>query len=961
MPELERKGSALNPDRWEKISRVYHAALARREEERAVFLSDACAGDNAIRREVEALLACDTAAERFLEPAMEVAARMMKGAHTEDSLVGRQIGVYRITSLLGAGGMGEVYRAYDTKLNREVALKVLPDLFAAAPERLKRFQREAQALAALNHPSIAHIHGFEEADGVPALVMELVDGDELGELMAHGPMPLQDVLPIARQIAEALEEAHQHGIIHRDLKPANIKVRDDGAVKVLDFGLAKAFDPKSASGANLPTHDADATEMGLILGTAHYMAPEQAVGKPIDKRVDVWAFGVVLYEMLTGRRAFDGEDVSGILAAVLKDTPSWAMLPAETPSSIRRLLHRCLEKDRRERLGDMSAVRLDIKDALAGDPTSAGAKVPTAVGTGHRLAWAAALLAITVLSGLLSILYFRTPPEQPEMRLEISTSSSANAFSFALSPDGRRLAFVADDAGESRLWVRRLDDPMRAEPLAGTEEATYPFWSPDSQSIAFFAGGWLKRFDIGTGLSRQLASVFAPRGGSWSADGVILYAPTVLGPLWQVADSGGAHAPVTRLESPDKGAHLFPQFLPDGRRFLFFVRGNPDDQGIHLGSLGSEKTTRLTAAATAGAYLAPGWLLFVQDGALVARRFDSSRGELSGDPLTVANPVGFHPGMHAGAFSTAAGAVIYRASVGLEKRQLNWFDRSGTPLGTIGAADDSLLEWPALSPDGQRVAVSRQVQGNRHIWVLDGVRQVLLTSDGSRNTGPIWSPDGKWIAFSSYRKGSFDLYRKRSDGVGSEELLLVSPYHKNATGWSRDDQILYSVDNDPKTGYDLWSLPLEQGVAGTPKVLLNESYEERGAQFSPDQRFMAYVSNESGQHEIYVRPFPGPGASSLVSTTGGITPRWNHDGKELYYIAPDSMLMAAPIGVKDGTVTRGTPVPLFQTRIVGGGRAYPIIHQYDVTRDGRFLINVRVGDTPASPLTLLLNWKPPGE
>ena len=419
--------------------------------------------------------------------------------------MGRQIGVYRITSLLGAGGMGEVYRAHDTKLNREVAFKVLPDLFAADPDRLKRFQREAQALAALNHPSIAHIHGFEEADGVQALVMELVDGPELEALIARGPMPLKDVLPIARQIAEALEEAHQHGIIHRDLKPANIKVRDDGTVKVLDFGLAKAFDPRSASsGANLPTHNASATEMGLILGTAHYMAPEQAMGKPIDKRVDVWAFGVVLYEMLTGRRAFDGEDVSGIVAAVLKDTPSWALLPSETPSSIRRLLHRCLEKDRRERLGDMSAARLDIKDALAGEPTSAGAKLPSALGTGQRLAWAAALLTITVLSGLLAISYFRTPPERPEVRLPISTPSTTNAFSFALSPDGQRLAFVADDAGESRLWVLRLDTG-RAEPLAGTEEATYPFWSPDSQSIAFFASGWLKRLDLGSGLPRPLA------------------------------------------------------------------------------------------------------------------------------------------------------------------------------------------------------------------------------------------------------------------------------------------------------------------------------------------------------------------------------------------------------------------------------------------------------------------------
>ena len=568
--------------------------------------------------------------------------------------------------------------------------------------------------------------------------------------------------------------------------------------------------------------------MGLILGTAHYMAPEQAMGKPIDKRVDVWAFGVVLYEMLTGRRAFDGEDVSGILAAVLKDTPSWAMLPAETPSSIRRLLHRCLEKDRRERLGDMSAVRLDIKDALAGEPTSAGAKPPSALGTGQRLAWAAALLTITVLSGLLAILYFRTPPERPEMRLPINTPSTTEAFSFALSPDRRRLAFVADDAGESRLWVQRLDSGESGTPRRNGRShlsvlvARQPVDRVLCQRVA---EATRSRERVAT-TARQASSRLEAGHGARMASSSI--APTVLGPLWQVSESGGEPTRVTRLEPTGPGAHLFPQFLPDGRRFLFYVRGNPNDQGIHLGSLDSEKTTRLTAAETAGAYLAPGWLLFVLDGALVARRFDASRGELSGEPVTVAIPAGFNPVVHAAAFSTAAGAVIYRASVGdLEKRQLTWFDRSGTALGTMGAAEDTGLEWPALSPDGRRVAVGRRVQGNPDVWILDGLRTRPLTFDGNSDTGPIWSPDGQWIVFSSNRKGPFNLYRKRSDGVGSEELLLESPFHKNVTGWSRDDRILYSVDDDPKTGYDLWSLPMEKGVPGQETVVLERTL--RGA------------------------------------------------------------------------------------------------------------------------------------
>ena len=585
-------------------------------------------------------------------------------------------------------------------------------------------------------------------------------------------------------------------------------------MKVLDFGLAKVFDPMSATGANSPTRHTSATEIGLILGTAAYMSPEQAMGKPIDKRVDVWAFGVVLFEMLTGERPFRGEDVAGILAAVLKDRPAWDTLPAGTPPSVRRLLRRCLEKDRRDRLGDMSAVRLDIKDALAGEPATS----PVSVQRSQRLAWTAALVAIALLSGLLATLYFRRPAETFEMRLEIRTPSTTDPFSFALSPDGRRVAFVADDAGQSRLWVRSFD-ALRAEPLVGTEGATFPFWSPDSRSLAFFASGWLKRLDIGSGPPRSLTAVIAPRGGSWNRDGIILFAPTVLDPLWRISEAGGAPIPVTTIRGGGESGHLFPQFLPDGHRFLFYVRGNRDDQGIYLGSLGSEKVTRLTQAETAGAYAAPGWLLFVRNGALVARRFDSSSAQLSGEPVTVADVVGFEPVMHAGAFSAARGVVLYRPSGGgIEKRQLTWFDRSGNAVGTLGPADDSLLEWPALSPDGHRVAVSRLKDSNRDVWIFDGIRQSRLTIDPSSDVGPIWSPDGNWIVFSSNRKGPFNLYRKRSDGVGGDQLLLESPFHKNATGWSPEGHLLYSVDNDPKTGYDLWSLPLGKATPGTATV-----------------------------------------------------------------------------------------------------------------------------------------------
>jgi Tfp pilus assembly protein PilF/tRNA A-37 threonylcarbamoyl transferase component Bud32 len=571
---------------------------------------------------------------------------------------GTRFGPFEVLDALGAGGMGEVYRARDTKLHRDVALKILPDVFAADAQRLSRFQREARTLAELNHPSIAHIHGLEEDNGISAIVMELVEGEDLAARLSRGAMPLDEALPIARQIAEALEEAHAHGIIHRDLKPANIKVRDDGTVKLLDFGLAKAFDPADASSAavaNSPTLTAQATALGVLLGTAAYMAPEQAKGKPVDKRVDIWAFGVVLYEMLTGRRAFDGHDVTDVLAAVIKDTPSLDALPAATPPSIRRLLRRCLEKDRRERLGDMSAVRLEIRDALAGESVD-GAKPAVASRFGQRLAWVAALLTMAALGGLVAVLYFRPAAELPEMRVEINTRSSPGA-SFALSPDGRRLVFAAADDSARQLWLQVLDTAT-VQPLQGTDGATSPFWSPDSRSIAFFAGSKLMRLDLGRGLPRQLATVVRGNGGSWSRNGMILFARTGIDHLWKVSSqSGGEAMPATKVDLSHQ-AHVFPHFLPDGERFLFYTKGTFNDQGIYLGSLGSLATTRLTAADTAGAYLPPGWLLFVRNGTLVAQGFDASRGEVRGEPQTVADPVGFNASVGVGAFSTAATGAV---------------------------------------------------------------------------------------------------------------------------------------------------------------------------------------------------------------------------------------------------------------------------------------------------------------
>jgi Tol biopolymer transport system component len=875
-------------------------------------------------------------------------------------IAGTCLGPYEILSPLGSGGMGEVYRARDTKLNRDVAIKVLPDLFASDPERLARFQREAQVLASLNHPNISHIYGLEESHGIRALVMELVEGPTLADRIAQGPIALDDALLVARQIAEALEAAHEQGIIHRDLKPANIKLRPDGTVKVLDFGLAKLADPVGvasgpASASMSPTLSIQATYAGVILGTAAYMSPEQARGKEVDKRTDIWAFGVVFYEMLTGQRLFAGEEISDTLASVLRTDPNWSALPADTPASIRRLLRRCLEKDRKERLPDIVGARLDIKDAHAEPKGLLPPVAPAPSRTRERLAWGAACLFLT-LGGVLGVSYFRKPADPPELRTDIITPATPDPMSFAISPDARQVVFVASGDGPTRLWLRWLD-ATTAQPLPGTEGAAYPFWSPNSRSVGFVANNKLKRLDLGAGLPQPLADVTTlGRGGTWSSDGVILFSRNGTSGLYRVPASGGETVVATKLGASQIN-NTFPQFLPGGRQFIFYARGQADAQGIYLGSLDTAETKRLVATTSAGAYAPPGWLLFIRGATLVARRFDTAQGTLTGDPVTVADPVGADAFSAASAVSvSAAGPMLYRAGAA-SRRQLTWFDRSGKALETLGTPDDNNFIAPAVSPDGRRVAVHRTVQGNIDVWLIDAVRTSRFTVDPGSDGFPVWSPDGSRIAFRSNRKGHFDLYVKASSGAGGEDLLVESPRVKTPNDWSRDGRyLLYTVTDDPKTGFDQWVLPLEGDRKPFP--FLNAIWDEQNGQFSPDGRWVAYQSNESGRHEIYVRPFPGPGGQLLVSTAGGISPRWRPDGKELYYIAPDATLMAAPLAVKGGTLEPGTPAPLFRSRIWGGGTDLYQRDQYDVARDGRFLINVTTDDTVTSPITLLQNWKP---
>ncbi len=902
---------------------------------------------------------------------------------------GTRIGPYEVAGPLGAGGMGEVYRATDGNLKRQVAIKVLPASVAGDADRLARFQREAEVLAALNHPNIAQIFGLEKTPHFTALVMELVEGDDLSQRIARfrAPgatarqtgMPLDEALPIAKQIAEALEAAHEQGIIHRDLKPANIKVRSDGTVKVLDFGLAKALDvhPASATADNSPTitSPAQMTGVGVILGTAAYMAPEQAKGRPVDRRADIWAFGVVLFEMLTGQRVFAGENVSDTLANVLKTDPAWERLPADVPARIRQVLRSCLQRDAKQRLGDMQSVRLALEGAFE-TAASPATPTPTASSRGRPPRMAALAVMAALVAGLAvpALRYLRQapPPAPPEMRVEITTPATDVPLQFALSPDGRSLVFVASGDGPSRLWLRPLDQ-TEARPLAGTEGAAVPFWSPDSRSIGFFAAGNLLRLDVAGGAPQVLATLTGlTSSGSWSADGTILFSRQAADRLWRVAATGGEPVAVTSLDPPRQVSHRAPHFLPDGRQFLFYAQGPPETMGIYLGSLDGGTPTRLMASDSAGAFLPPDQVVFVRQGTLVARRLDLARGALTGDPVTLADRVGVDEFARGGFAVSGAGPVAYRAAGGAS-RQLTWFDRTGKAMGTAGEPDATTLRYPELSPDGRRVAMDRTVQGNQDIWLQDLIRggRTRLTFDTALDINPVWSPDGMRIALASNRTGVFDLYLKPSNGSGAEARLVNSPNTKQPQDWSADGRWLVYYENNPTTGRDLWALDMTspdrpsarsgrpEPVEGhTPRVVADTRAEELLAQLSPDGRWVVYQTNESGRFEVVVQPFPDAGGKWQVSTAGGVAPRWRADGKELYFLAPDATLMAVPVTAAGASFEAGTPVALFPTRIVGGGNVTVNRPQYAVARDGRFLINQPVGDGTAAPITLILNWNP---
>jgi serine/threonine protein kinase len=891
-------------------------------------------------------------------------------------MIGKTLGHYRVGEQLGRGGMGEVYVADDLNLSRKVALKLLPEAFAADPERMARFEREAKLLASLNHPNIAAIYGLEQAEGKRFLVLELVEGETLAQRLSKGALPVEEALGICRQIADALEAAHEKGVIHRDLKPANVMISEGDKVKILDFGLAKALsdETQSVDSSQSPTLTEAMTRPGVILGTAAYMSPEQAKGKAVDKRADIWAFGCILYECLTGKRAFEGETVTETLASVLTREPEWEKIPA----NVRLLLRRCLEKDPKKRLRDVGEAMAWIENPPETVPESTLVKRPW-------LGWIAALLFFLVALTL-AFLHIREKPSIGNSLVRFHVDLPDNVrlnpdSAFTLSPDGRFLVFDGIGAdGSISLWIRALDS-LDVRRLPGTESTSLgmPFWSPDSRFIAFDGGGKLKKIDISGGPPQtvcELSGVIA--GGSWNRDGVIIFGNyRGTNTLMRVSATGGSASPLTKLNPGRKElGHYNPVFLPDGRHFLYKAdSATPENVGTYVSSLDSkpEEQDRRQILAT-GSWISyvpaqdsnMGWLLFLRDQTIMAQPFDSKRLELIGEPLPVAGQVVSAYGFWFHSASTN-GVLVYRSGGALEKSQLTWFDRQGKILGTAG--ERGMYGGLALSPDGSRAAVGwapTQSSASWDIWLIDFARgtntRFTFAQQNSSSGRPVWSPDGTRIIFSSNLTGPENLYQKPTSGFKKEELLLKSSQVCDPTSWSSDGRfVLYSALY-PKTKADLMILPLE---SGKELPFLRTEFNEFDGHFSPDMRWVAYVSDETGNDEVYVTGFSRasggavsePGGKWLISKGGGAGPRWRGDGKELYYRAPDGKAMAVEIAAGTAFVA-GMPKALFQAPVEILTLAMTGRHRnWDVSPDGkRFLLSTPVAESPLTPITVILNW-----
>ena len=960
----------MTPERWRQVSRLYEAARACPAAERTAFLTASCESDAALCQEVQSLLDQPTSLPVVERLTTSIVAHAMEDV----ILTGRRFGAYLVGERIGSGGMGNVYRARDTQLRRNVAIKVLHHELAHDPERLTRFEQEARLLAALNHPNIATIYGLEDTGDAKALVMELVEGPTLADRIATGPIALGEAIPIARQITEALAAAHEQGIIHRDLKPANVKVRADGTVKVLDFGLAKTMEPTAAAKGNVQTLSLFApTTPGMIVGTVSYMSPEQASGKPVDKRTDLWAFGVVLAEMLTGRRVFDGETVSHVLSSVLTQEPDWTMLPADTPASIRRMLRRCLEKDRTRRLESAADARLEIDDAFE---TSAALALPapTQSARWRRRILAAATLVVSIALTSAAWLAIR-PASAPLVRTEITTAgdtafaSQGNDRNVAITPDGRRIVY----RGDGQLLVRALD-ALVPTALTGLGNPRAPFVSPDGLWVGFFddlEGLKKVRISGGAPLLVTTGDGSGPRGATWLADGTIIYAraATTATGLLRVSAAGGVPTVLTRPHrASGEAAHWWPAALPGGKAVLFTIMdrtGGVDAAQIALLDLQSGKQTVLLRGGHHAMYVPSGHLVYGSGGSLHAVAFDLATRTVTGTPVSVIDGVATTLQGAVDAIVSATGTLVYVPGTlaGPEPRSLLWVDRQGREASLH--APGHAYQFPRVSPDGTRIALYRS-DLERDLWLWDVSRSALsrLTFETETDSSALWTSDGQQLVFASQRDGAFNLYEQAADGTGKALRLTRSTRPQIPTDVTADGTRVVFNERTAERGMDLRLLTLPAAIQGTSttahvEALLETRFNERDGVVSPDGRWLAYAGDSSGRWEIYVRPFP-PGKGGLwpISTVGGSQPLWARSGRELYYRALEGALMAVPVTASENAWRNGTPVQLFATRYFGGDAGQPA-RQYDVTADGqRFLLIKDPSESATAPmnLTIVLNW-----
>jgi eukaryotic-like serine/threonine-protein kinase len=873
--------------------------------------------------------------------------------------------------------MGQVYRARDTQLGRDVALKTLPDTFIHDPERLARFRREAQVLATLNHPHIAQIYGLEHANGAEFLVLEFVDGESLDRTIARGPLPLEETLAIAGQIAEALEAAHDKGVIHRDLKPANVALTSGHEVKVLDFGLAKATESvsgESGGATNSPTITSPAlvTSVGTLLGTAAYMAPEQAKGRAADKRSDIWAFGCVLYEMLTGQRAFHGDDVSDTLAFVLTKEPDWSRLPATTPASIQRLLRRALQKDRSRRLDSAAAARLEIEEAQTSPSTA-----PATFRRAPWIAAAAAMLMVGALAGAWAVAHGRPPQSDSRvLRLQIDPppggqiliGPGSTVATVAISPDGKIVAYLARVNGKTDLWIRPLDASTSTE-LPGTEGAAFPMWAPDDRSLAFFVGDKLQRIELGSSKPVTIAanggSPYLPggtllRNGSWGSDGSILFPVTGFG-LLRVAETGGTPTAITSVDAAHgEATHGDPQFLRRGR-VLFSIAGNtPERQGTYATSLANPRE-RIKVLDAIGAIYAPGadgtdYLIWPRAGTLMAQPFDAAALKVVGEPHVFATE-----GDDSRLLFSVSGNGVLVYGVARALSQFNWVDRSGKVISAVGEPGRTFMF--RLSPDERQVV--QQPLRDVNLWLFDATRGFPkpFTSSPSGQSGPagqrthpIWSPDGRTILF-GLRGATAAIYRKATIGTGDEELVIQRSDFAQPTDWSGDGRWVMDYEANPKTKFDLWIFPVSSDGRlrqdDKPRAYLSTPSDDRFGRFSPgpDPHWVAYQSDQSGQNEIYVDHFPDRRGEKRISAAGGTFPQWRGDGGELFYISPDYKLMAVSVKQTSDSFEASPPHGLFPIAAPGN-----YLGPYEVSRDGQRFLVLSAREETSQSLTVIVNW-----